>query len=545
MKQYFSLVDQFLPKLLFLSMACMPLALAADIPEESLKVMPPMNEIYHPVSTTNKEAQRHFNRGLTYIFAFNHDIAFREFELAAKEDPNLAMAYWGMALALGQNVNEDITPENEVRCYNYIQQALRLSSSASTSERDYIEALAQRYTNNPSANLIQLRFTYRDAMKKLSEKYPEDLDAAAMYAESILDLDPWKWWTNDGQPREGTNDAIKALEFILSRDPDHIGANHYYIHAWEESPTPERALMSAHRLQSLLPESGHLMHMSCHIFLPVGDYESALKASLSAIAQDKAYISNVGMSAGTYPIHYLTHNTYVLTRTYILMQDYGNAIKTALEVTQFVEPYLEKMPHLVSYANIPLEVYLYFNKWNEILAHPLQSKVASVQAYWHFSRAMAYASLGDLDSAKKEKVLMDQFQVQIMPVEEIAKNPASKVLELAGIMLDATISHANKNNYEYIDNLKKAIAAQDKLNYDEPPAWYIPMRQVLGFAYLEQQQYPEAQAAFEKTLKTLQRNGRTLYGLSKSLKAQNRTMDAYWVEREMTAALKNSTTTLP
>ena len=531
-------------RFLFIFVFYTPLVLFGGIPEKNLKIMPPMNEIYHPVSTTNMDAQKHFNRGLTYIFAFNHDIAFREFEAASKTDPNLAMAYWGMALALGQNVNEDVTPENEIRCYNYIQEALKLSSNASANEQKYISALAERYTNDPSADLIPLRFKYRNAMKKVVEAYPKDLDAAAMYAESILDLDPWKWWTLNGKPKEGTNEAIDVLDSILTQDPDHIGANHFYIHAWEESPTPERALMSAHRLQYLFPESGHLVHMSCHIFIPVGDYEAALKASVDAIAQDKDYMKKVGISAGTYPLHYLSHNTYVLSRTYMLMEDYENALKTALELVEFVGPYLEKMPHLASFANAPLEIYLYFHKWKELLEHPLQSKTASGQAYWHFSRATAYASLGNMDAAQKEKDLMVQFQQQITPSEEIAKNHADKVLELAATILNATFAHAQKNNFDYLDYLKKGTEIQDRLYYDEPPAWYVPVSQVLGFALLQQQQYTAAEASFEKSLKSLQRNGRSLFGLALSLKGQSRDIGAYWVEREAKAALKHASAPL-
>lgn len=205
------------------------------------------------------------------------------------------MAYWGMALALGQNINEDVTPEREIKAYNYIQQAIKLSPKSSPNEQDYISVLAVRYTNDPKADFIPLRFLYRDAMKKLVQKYPEDLDAASMYVESILALDPWIWWTTDGKPKAGTKEAIDVLEFVLQRNPDHIGANHYYIHAWEESPFPERALMSAHRLEYLLPESGHLLHMPCHIFILVGDYESALKTNQKAIAQDRNYIENLGL----------------------------------------------------------------------------------------------------------------------------------------------------------------------------------------------------------------------------------------------------------
>jgi len=529
-----------LRKFIYIPIFCAPFALIGVIPEETLKTMPPMNVIYHPVSTTNVEAQKHFNRGLTYIFAFNHDIAFHEFEAASKEDPNLAMAYWGMSLALGQNVNEDVTPENEIRSYNYIQQALKLSPNATANEQEYISALSKRYTNDPSADLISYRFKYRNAMKQVIEAYPKDLDAAAMYAESILDLDPWKWWSLDGKPLEGTNEAIEVLESILTQDPDHIGANHFYIHAWEESPTPERALMSAHRLQYLFPESGHLVHMSCHIFIPVGDYDAALKASVNAIAQDKDYIKKVGLSAGTYPLHYLSHNMYVLTRTYMLMEDYENAIRTALELVKFAGPHFEKMPHLASYANAPLEIYQYFHKWKELLEYPLQSKVASVQAYWHFGRATAFASLGKMDSAQKEKDLMMLFQKQITSTEEIAKNPAKKVLELAANMLDATFARVQKNDSEYIKYLKKGVELQDRLYYDEPPSWYVSINQVLGFALLQQKQYAEAAVAFEKTLKSLQRNGRSLFGLALSLKGQGLETDAYWVEREAKAALKHA-----
>jgi hypothetical protein len=519
-------------------------SLFAEIPESALNNMVPMVEIYHPVSTTKSEAQKSFDRGLTYIFAFNHDIAFASFEKAAQLDPSLAMAYWGMALARGQNVNEDVTPENEIKCYNYIQKALKLSGNASANEKAYISALADRYTNDPNADLIPLRFRYRDAMKKVIDAYPEDLDALTLYAESILDLDPWKWWTNDGKPMEGTMEAVGKLEFVLSRDPLHIGANHFYIHAWEESPTPERALMSAHRLEFILPESGHLLHMPCHIFLPVGDYESAVHNSKLAIAQDRAYFKEFGLSAGTYPLHYLTHNTYILARTYMLMEDYENAIKTALEAANFIGPYLEKMRDLSHYASIPLEIYLYFHKWNEILEYKFPINYPSEQAYWHYSRAKAFAALDDLESALKEKELMLRFKEQITSQEEIAKNHAGKVIALAEIDLEATMARVQKKHPEYISLLNRAVELQDQLNYDEPPAWYISMRIPLGAALLEQQNYADAEAVFQKTLKSLQRNGRALFGLFLSLKGQNRTIDSFWIKREMTAALKNSSNDL-
>ena len=512
--------------------------LCGEIPQSSLEKFPPMTEIYHPVSTTNQEAQKSFDRGLTYLFAFNHNIAFRAFEKASKLDPNLAMAYWGMALALGQNVNEDVTPENEIRCYNYTQTALKLAPNATPNEQGYIDAIKVRYTNDPSADLVPLRFHYRDAMKKVMEAYPEDLDASTIYAESILDLDPWKWWTPDFKPREGTFEAIDVLDSVLRRNPDHIGANHYYIHAFEESPYPERALMSAHRLETLFPEAGHLLHMPCHIFMQTGDYESARNTDLKAIAQDRKYLEEFGMDSGTYPLHYLSHNIYVLTRIYMLMEDYDNAIKAAFDVKAFVEPYAEHMGFLQNYDIVPLKVYLYFHKWKEILEYTPKSTLPSIQSYWHFSRAVAFASLGDMDSALKEKELMLQFKGRITDQEQIANNPFAKVMDIAEMVLNAVLAKAQNKTDEHISILRKAADAQDQLYYDEPPAWHTSIRQMLGFALLQQKNYVEAEKAFQEVLLHLQRNGRTLYGLTQSLKGQGRALEAYWVEREMTWALR-------
>lgn len=517
-----------------------PLALVSEIPESSLRTFPPMEQIYHPVSTNNEDAQKNFDRGLTYLFAFNHDIAFASFEKASQLDPNLAMAYWGMSLALGQNVNEDVTPENEIRCYAYIQKALQLSADATPNEREYIAAAAQRYTNDPKADLVPLRFRYREAMKKVVAAYPEDLDAAVLYAESILDLDPWKWWTWDGKANEGVREAIDTLEFVLNRNPLHIGANHFYIHSWEESPTPERALMSAYRLGALLPEAGHLVHMPCHIFMPVGDYESAVNSSKKAIAEDQAYFKKVGLSQGTYPTHYLSHNMSIFARVYMLMEDNENAIRVAADLMNFLQPYFEKMPHLAHYAIVPLQVYLYFHQWKEILNYKPLADAPLVQTYWHFCRAKAFASLGDLDSAQKEKELMAQQARQIKKEESLANNPASQVMELAALDLEATLAHVRKDYPGYISLLNRAIEMQDRLYYDEPPPWVIPLRITLGAALLEQQKYAEAEQAFLQASKSLQRNGRVLFGLFLSLKGQGRFTDAYWIEREMTAALKHA-----
>lgn len=515
--------------------------LLSIFPGLDLEVKPPMNRIYHPVSTTNPEAQAFFNKGLTYVYAYNHDLAYRSFVKAAELDPNLAMAYWGMAIALGQNVNVDVTRENEVKCYNFVQQALKLAPKASKNEQDYINALKVRYTDKPDANLVPLRFQYRNAMKKVVEAYPEDLDAATLYAESILMLNPWKWWTYDGKPKEGVLEAAKVLRSVLDRNPQHIGANHFYIHAYEESPFPERALASANRLESLFLQSGHLLHMPCHIFVLMGDYERALNTNKKAVAADLEYFKEYG-TGGEYPEHYMSHNLSIMTHVYMLMEDYENAFKTAIELNQFIKPLMkEHFQHLHHFTYLPLEVLLYFHKWKEVLAYlPIMPESPLVNTYQRFSRALAQASLGNIKEAEKEKKLMLESKKNIPESEEIANNPPHKVFELAELVINAALSKARGNIKESIDYLYRAVDVQDKLDYDEPPAWYVSLRAELGAALLQEKEWDKAADVFKEGLTKLRRNGRLLYGLSRALKGQKREIDAYWVEREMKEALRFS-----
>lgn len=495
--------------------------------------------ISHPVSTSNHQAQQYFNEGLTQIFAFNHDLAFLKFEKAAQEDPNLAMAYWGMALALGQNINQDITPENEKAAYVYSRKALSLIDKASPVEQAYIQALAVRYTDDSKRDLIALRHRYCDAMKKLVEHYSEDLDATCLYIESILNLNPWRYWTWDGKPRERTMEAIEILQSVLTRDPNNMAANHFYIHSWEESSTPERALLSAFRLTTLYPYGGHLLHMPCHIFILCGYYENAVATSKRAISVDRHYIEKYGMD-GPYPLHYLTHNLKVLSRAYLLWGNYEGAIQTAAELEKFVTPYYKKNTHLARNLLIPLEVNLYFQRWQEALRLPIpDTSDLYVQAFFHFGRALSSIRLGDGESYQKERQKMLDLKNKFPPNDEVANNPTTRIMELATMLLDAEEVKANPS--AYIGKLNQAVDFQDRFDYDEPPPWYLPLRLELGQALLDNKQNVEAEKVFKKGLQEYQRNGRFLKGLYESLKEQNQEWNAFWVEREASQALyKNS-----
>lgn len=518
---------------------CSTTLLFSEIPSTTLESFPPLKEIYHPVSTKNVEAQKNFDRGLTFIYAFNHDLAYSYFAKAAEMDPELAMAYWGMALALGQNINTDVTLENELKAYDLVQKAVKLAPLASASEQSYIQALSKRYTNDSEADFVLLRFHYRDAMKKVAAAYPEDLDATTLYAESILDLDPWKYWNNDGSPREGTLEVVEKLESVLSRNPEHLGANHYYIHAMEGSLHPERALPSALRLETLLPAAGHLLHMPCHIFVLLGDYRDAVTMSKRAIEADREYMKTQGKSqewSGHYPVHYLSHNYLVLTRVYMLLEEYFNAISTASQLQQFLLPHFNTMPDRIPLTLVSLQVYLYFHKWQEIINYKTLSLTPATQAFEHYSRSSAFAHLHDMAAARKERDLMKAAVLRIEE-EEIAGNPAKKVVGLAEILLEATFAEVENRYPESIEHLQKALEVEKELYYNEPPAWHVPIAQLLGFAYLHEKNYIEAEKQFRNCLTTLRRNGRSLFGLWKSLVNQGREIDAYWVEREMKAAL--------
>ena len=270
-----------------------------------------LGSLHHPVTTTNPEAQRFFDQGLALVYAFNHDEAIRSFKRAAELDPKLAMAWWGIGLALGPNINLDVDPEREKAAYDAVQKALALAAGASENERAYIAALAKRYSIDPKADLKKLDADYKQAMGELVKAYPDDLDAATFYAESAMDLRPWKLWTADGKPAPGTEEIVAVLESVLRRNPNHPGAIHYYIHAIEASPNPERALAYAPKLGELMPAAGHLVHMPAHIYQRTGDYEAAAQSNRDAAAADRAYMESNG-AQGIYPLMYYSHNLHFL-----------------------------------------------------------------------------------------------------------------------------------------------------------------------------------------------------------------------------------------
>lgn len=511
-------------------------------PPKNFTLSPQYIALHHPVNTNQQSAQLYFDQGLTFLYAFNHEAAYWSFLKASEIDPTMAMAYWGQALALGSNINMEITPNREKIAFDLVQKAFQLSKEGPEVEKVYISALNERYNDYTRVDKKQLAIRYSEAMERLTKKYPDDLDAAVLYAESLLDVSPWYQWSLDGMPQKGTNEAIAALESVLIRSPLHLGANHYYVHVMEASPYPERALLSAIRLKTLLPSSGHILHMPSHIFILVGDYEQAVETNLRAVAVDREYIRQYGIS-GIYPVHYLSHNYHFLSQAYSMQGNYQGAKKAAQELVDLYIPHFAMMPELEEYASTLMFVYLRFHQWQELLDLPQAPKEMKItNALRHFGRGVAFASLGNMKQAIEEQKLFLSYQIP--DSAKYGYNYASKIFKLARNFLDAKIAEAQNQDERSIDSLRKAVYDQDQLDYDEPPNWLFSVRDNLGAALLKKGRFAEAEAVFREDLRRHPNSGRSLFGLRKSLAAESRWSDYYWVDQAYQKAWRFSDTEL-
>ena len=503
-------------------------------------LVPGIRGVHHPVSTTNPAAQKFFDQGLAFVFAFNHDEAIRSFKRAAELDSRLAMAHWGMALALGPNINLDIDPAREKAAYDAVQKAIALSAYAPENERAYIAALAKRYSVDPKADLRKLDGDYKQAMGELVKNYPDDLDLATLYAESAMDLRPWKLWTANGKPAPGTEEIVAMLESVLRRNPNHPGAIHYYIHAVEASPNPERALAYAPKLARLMPAAGHLVHMPAHIYARTGDYENAALSNVHAAAADEAYIK-AGGRRGIYPLMYYSHNLHFLAIAYSMEGRFAAAMQATKQLEANVSPHLKDMPMLEGFMTVTPLMLVRFNRWNDIerLSQP-DTSLKGVSAVWHFARGMAFARKGDAARATTEREALLGSVKEIPTDASFGLNPAQRVLSVADDVLRAHIAAAKHDDKTAITLLRQAVETEDSLAYDEPPAWFLPVRELLGGALMKSGNYAEAEQVFRADLERNKRNGRSLFGLMESLKAEKKDYAAALVQREFASAWKNA-----
>jgi tetratricopeptide (TPR) repeat protein len=511
--------------------------------EKPVALLSGLGSLHHPTSTKNPEAQRYFDQGFRMIYGFNHEEAVRSFKRAAELDPNMAMAWWGVAIALGPNINHDVDPDREKSAYDAEQKALALASSAPANERAYILALARRYSNDPKADLKRLAVNYKNAMSELMRKYPDDLDAATLYAESMMDLHPWQLWSADGKPAEGTEEIVAVLESVLRRNPNHPGAIHYYIHAVEASPHPERALAYALKLAGLMPMAGHLVHMPAHIYERVGDYQAAAKSNTEAAAADEAYFKTTGMQ-GFYSMYY-AHNLDFLAVAHSMQGRYRDAIDASDKLVSLAKPLVQPMPMVEPFMAKSILMWERFHKWDEIMKQPEpDASLPSTLAVWHFARAMAFVARGDVGNAESEhKAFLDT--AKSVPADSMSSlNPTSKVLTIAADVLAARIAEAKHDNQTARELFNKGIKEEDSLAYDEPPQWFHPVRESLGGFMLRSGNYADAEKVFRADLERNKHSGRSLFGLMESLKAQKKNDAAATAQREFESAWKNADTKL-
>jgi tetratricopeptide (TPR) repeat protein len=511
---------------------------------ETAMLLEGMGEAHHPIWTSNPEAQKFFDQGLALIYGFNREEALRSFRRAAQLDPKAPMPQWGIALGLGPHINMDGDGDYLPKEGNEaIQKAVALSASAPEQERALIAAMSTRFSIDPKAGEKQLSIAYRQAMAAFVRNYPDDLDAKTLYAESIMCLSRWDYWEPDGKPKRDTDEFVAVLEEVLRREPHHIGANHYYIHAVEASPTPERALPSAARLMGLAPLAGHLVHMPGHIFLRTGDFEQAAFTNERAVRADQEYIKQAKVAPGVYSMGYASHNIHFIVFARSMSGRFADARKAADELAAHVAPGLTIMPPMVDYFGVNSLLVLYrFNRWDDILkvAEP-NAKLPVTAALWRFARCTAFARKGQTADAQSERKAFDAATAKVPSDYMLTFNPAGNVLKVAAAILDARLS---ADDASAVTHWRRAVAAQDALHYDEPPPWFYPVRESLGAALLRSGKPVEAEAVFREDLRLNPRNGRSLFGLMKALEAQNKTAEAAWVQREFDRAWKFADTQL-
>jgi tetratricopeptide (TPR) repeat protein len=500
-----------------------------------------LGDLRHPVSTSNAQAQQFFDQGLRFIYAFNHDEAARSFQHAAELDPKLAIAYWGVAEAVGPNYNDPASADRFKAAHEAIQKAVDLSASAPPSEQAYIQAMAKRFPADPNSDLKKTAEEYHDAMREVVKQFPDDLDAATLFAESGMNLHPWGLWHPDGTPEAGTDEIVATLESVLKRDPNHLGAVHYYIHTVEASPSPERALAGANKLASLAPGAGHIVHMPAHIYIRTGDYEAAVKTNEQAATIDRSYIKASG-TQGIYPMMYYSHNLHFIAMCSAMNGNYPEAKKNAELLAEHVGPAVKMMPPLEGFMTIPVAVEIRFHHWNEMLKMPQpDAAMKTATVFWHFGRGMALAGTGKVSEAEAEYKVVSDAEAATPPEVVFAmpiNNKAKDIMRIAKDVLGAKVAMAKKDNAGAVVMLREAVAIQDTLKYGEPPDWFFPVRESLGAALLISGDTAEAEKAFREDLDRNPRNPRSLFGLHQALKAEKRDYDAGFIQKQFDSSWK-------
>lgn len=506
-------------------------------------------DLHRDIGSKVPAAQRYFDQGLRLTYGFNHEAAGRAFAEAARLDPDCAICLWGQALVLGPNINLPMMPEAVAPAARLASEAHLMADAArSPADRALIEALATRYAASPPADRKPLDQAYADAMADVVRRFPDDDDAATLYAEALMDLSPWAYWDSAGKPTGQTKTIVATLERVLKRNPKHIGAMHYYIHAVEASRTPQRAEPYADALADLAPGSGHLVHMPAHIFIRTGRYHDATLTNLSATTADAAFLAVCHGSNGMYPLGYVPHNWHFATMTASLHGSQVLAQNAAEQTAQRADlKQLEALTFMQQFLVMPLLTQVRFGQWKEILAETAPpADLPYPRGIWHFARGMAYARGGEEQKAQAELEALQKIAADPAMKEVLlgAINHADRVLAVAVPLLQGELALAKNQRKTGIARLRDAVKAEDALAYNEPADWPLPIRPYLGAALLDAGRASEASKIYAQDLVTYPKNGWSLYGLAKAQRKMGDARAAKQTERRYKEAWQWSDTPL-
>ena len=510
----------------FAPLAAFVALLAQDPGRDSLPLYDDLGDHHHEITTSDTLAQRYFDQGLRLVYGFNHPDAIRSFRLAQRRDPACAMCHWGEALALGPNINVLMDSASGARAFAAVRRATELAPRATPKERALIAALATRYAADPLANRKALDSAYARAMRDVARRYPADDDAAVLYAEAEMLLGAWDYWTADKRSKPHGAAALRALAPVVARSPNHAGACHFYIHA-VEAAFPERAVACAERLPALMPGAGHVVHMPGHIYIRVGRYADAIARNVHALHADEAHLAEMAPD-GVYRLALHPHNAHFLAFAASMIGRSAQAMDAARLARAKTDTVMMRAPGLGGLQHfhmLPVFTMVRFARWDDVLAEPEPAEdLPYPRAVRHYARAMAFVARSDLAAAETElaalRALRDDPRVAPLMLWDL--NRMTALLDIAGDAVQGEIAAARGQHRVAIAHLRRGVAREDSLTYDEPPPWHIPVRQQLGAVLLAAGRAAEAEAAFRRDLERHPENGWSLHGLAESLRAQRK-----------------------
>ena len=496
---------------------------ATPPPPPRTKLLGNLGSYHRVVTTTSPEAQQFFDEGLTLLYGFNHAEAFRSFERAAALDTAAPMPHWGMSLALGTNINDLAPAERLKSAYHHLASAIARRANGSAVEQGFIDALSQRYVADATGDQMSREQAYSDAMRALAKAFPGDADVETLFAESLMNLRPWKLYKVDGTPAPETETIVSTLRDVMRRHPDHPGANHYFVHAVEASSHPERALAAAHRLETLVPGAGHLVHMPAHIYIRTGEYARSARANATAAAVDEKYFKATG-TGGLYEAMYYSHNLQFEAASAMYDGNFAEARAAARRTVALTDPIADDMAMLEPFAAMELFVLVRFERWPDVLSvKPPVAKRSLQSVLSHWARGAALASTSKTTEAATEMKQLVSAMARI-PVDAMVgpSNSAQLVAAVAKADLAARILDARGDTLGAIAAFTDAVSAEDRLGYNEPPDWLLPEREMLGRVLLRAGRYARAEGIFRGDLLRNVGNPRSMFGVWQSLVGQKK-----------------------